>query len=77
MIAAYDAFSRLGDISQPSLVLCGDHNFCTPLPCSEEIARAMPDAELVVFEDTGELIEIEKEQEFFEVVSGFIARHLL
>jgi aminoacrylate hydrolase len=75
MIAAHDARSRLGDIRQPSLVLCGDHNFCTPLPLSEEIARAVPGAEFVVFKDAGELIELEKEEEFFQIVSSFIGRH--
>jgi aminoacrylate hydrolase len=75
MIMAHDTLSRLGDIRQPSLVLCGDHNFCTPLPLSEEIARAIPDAEFVIFEDAGELIEVEKEEKFFQTVSSFIGRH--
>jgi aminoacrylate hydrolase len=75
MIMAHDALSRLGEIRRPTLVLCGRHNFCTPLPLSEEIALAVPGAEFVVFEDTGELIELEKEKEFFEVVSSFIGRH--
>jgi hypothetical protein len=30
---------------------------------------------LVIFEDAGELIELEKEEEFFQVVSTFIDRH--
>jgi aminoacrylate hydrolase len=75
MIAAHDSLSRLGEIRKPSLVLCGDRNVCTPLPLSEEIARAVPGAELVIFEDAGELIELEKEEEFFQVVSTFIDRH--
>jgi aminoacrylate hydrolase len=75
MIAAHDALLRLAEIRQPSLVLCGDHNFCTPLPLSEEIARVVPGAEFVVFEDAGELIELEKEEEFFQIVSSFIGRH--
>ena len=75
MIAAHDARSRLEEIRQPSLVLCGSHNLCTPLPLSEEIARAAPGADLVIFQDAGELIELEKEDEFFRAVSGFIDRH--
>jgi aminoacrylate hydrolase len=75
MIAEHDALARLAHIQQPTLVVCGDHNFCTPLPLSEEIARAVPGAELVILEDAGELIEIEKEEEFFQLVSNFIARH--
>lgn len=75
MIAAHDALSRLGEIRQPMLVLCGDRNLCTPLPQSEEIAHAVPGAELIIFQDAGELIEIEKEEEFFRIVSTFIKRH--
>lgn len=37
MIAAHDALAQLGRIDKPTLVLCGDHNLCTPLPLSEEI----------------------------------------
>jgi pimeloyl-ACP methyl ester carboxylesterase len=72
MIAAHNTFKRLGEIKQPVLVLCGDRNLCTPLPLSEEIARAIPHTRFKVFEDAGELIELEKEKEFFEVVSRFI-----
>jgi aminoacrylate hydrolase len=75
MIAAHDALPQLAKIGHPSLVLCGDHNFCTPLPLSEEIARAVPGAEFIVFKDAGELIELEKEEEFFQIVSSFIRRH--
>jgi aminoacrylate hydrolase len=74
MIMAHDALSRLCEIGQPTLVLCGEHNFCTPLALSEEIAQTVPGAEFVVFEDAGELVELEKEEEFFQVVSSFIAR---
>ena len=75
MITAHDALSRLGDIRQPVLVLCGDRNLCTPLPLSEEIARAVPGAELVVLHDAGELIELEKENEFFQLVDAFIKQY--
>lgn len=73
MIVAHDAFARLGEIDKPTLVLCGEHNACTPLPLSEELARAIPGAELSVIKDAGELIEIEKPEEFFKRASGFIA----
>jgi aminoacrylate hydrolase len=75
MVVAHDTRPYLADIRQPSLVLCGDHNFCTPLPLSEEIVRGVPGAELVVFEDSGELIELEREEDYFRTVTGFLARH--
>ncbi len=74
MVMAHDALARLAEIRQPALVVCGDHNFCTPLPLSEELAGSIPGAELVVFKEGGELIEHEQEERYFEVVSGFIER---
>jgi aminoacrylate hydrolase len=75
MIAAHDTLARLGEVRQPALVVCGDQDFCTPLSLSEEIARAVRDCELVVIPDCGHLIESEKEEELFQVVSSFIRRH--
>ena len=72
MIAAHDTFARLGDIRQPTLIVCGTHNFCTPLPLSEELAQGIPGAKLVVFEEGGELIELEQHKKYFEVVDGFM-----
>ena len=72
MIAAHDTSARLGEIRQPTLVVCGTHNFCTPLPLSEELASGIPGAKLVVFEEGGELIEWEQHEKYFEVVSGFL-----
>jgi aminoacrylate hydrolase len=72
MITAHDALSRLGEIGFPTLVVCGDHNFCTPLPLSEEIAQAIPNAKLVVFAEGGELIELEQDEKYFRVVSTFL-----
>ena len=77
MIAAHDALPRVGQIGKPTLVICGDRNLCTPLPLSEEIAQGVPGAELVVIPDAGELIELEKPEKFFEVVSTFITKHNL
>lgn len=74
MIMVHDALGRLGEIHQPTLIVCGDHNFCTPLPLSEEMARGISGSELVVFSEGGELIEREQEEKYFEVVSGFIDR---
>lgn len=75
MIINHDALSRLGDIDAPTLVMCGELNTCTPMPLSEELARTIPGAELVVIKNAGELIEIEKADEFFAIADAFITRH--
>lgn len=74
MILNHNAYSRLSEIRQPTLVLCGDHNFCTPLPLSEELANCIAGAELEIFQDNGELIELEKADEYFQTIGRFIDR---
>ena len=74
MIIAHDTLPKLGAITQPTLVLCGDHDACTPQPLSEDIAGAVPGAQLIVLQDGGHLIELEQEDEYFQIVSSFIDR---
>jgi aminoacrylate hydrolase len=75
MIMAHDAFARLGQIRQPVLVVCGSDDFCTPLYLSEEIAGAIPGAELKVLPGAGHFVYIEQEQRFFDTVRAFVGRH--
>jgi len=51
VLAGWDVTSRLGEIRMPTLVLCGRHDEATPQQ-AETIAAALPDAELVVFEES-------------------------
>jgi aminoacrylate hydrolase len=75
MVAAHDTYDRLDEIRTPTLVTCGTHNFCTTLALSEEIAARIPGAELVTFDEAGELIEFEQPEKFFQTVSRFIDSH--
>ena len=60
MIAVHDTLPRLRHIGQPTLVLCGAHDFCTPPPLSKEIESGIPDAELVALA-RGHFVEHELE----------------
>jgi aminoacrylate hydrolase len=75
MIMAHDALTRLGEIRQPVLVVCGGDDFCTPPHLSEEIAGAIPKAELKVLPGAGHFVYIEQEQRFFDTVRAFVGRH--
>ncbi len=44
--SAHDALSRLGDLTQPALVLAGRHDILTRKELSEELADALSDAQL-------------------------------
>lgn len=76
MIAAHDTMSRLGDITQPALVICGEDDFCTPAGLSVEIAGAINSCEFTLVPGCGHLVEHEKPDEFYRIVSAFIARQL-
>lgn len=75
MIASHDTLDRLDEIRQPCLVLCGDRDVAAPLPHAEEIVDAVPNSELIVFEDAGHLIEYERADEFLDVTTRFIDKH--
>lgn len=75
MIMAYDGFDRLSEIRQPCFVLCGDRDFCTPPHVSEEIVREIPGAEFRILADGGHMIHDEQEDQYFETVHAFLARH--
>jgi aminoacrylate hydrolase len=73
MIMAHNVLARLGDIRQPTLVICGDNDFCTPLPQSEEIAQAIAGSQLIVLPGGGHLIHFEQEDLFSGYVRYFIS----
>ncbi len=75
MVMAHDALARLGDIRQPALIICGDHDFCTPPHLSQEIAAAMPRARFEILAGGGHMIHDELEDLYFKIVSDFIDRH--
>jgi pimeloyl-ACP methyl ester carboxylesterase len=52
----------LGTIACPTLVVCGRQDRLIPLEQSEEIARGIPNATLVVIEDCGHLPTMERPQ---------------
>jgi pimeloyl-ACP methyl ester carboxylesterase len=55
-----DNRGNLGDISCPTLVLCGRDDVLTPLSLHEEMASAIPGAKLVVVENCGHLSPLER-----------------
>lgn len=72
----YDLSARLEEIEVPVLVTVGRHDWITPLAASEEIAREVPNAELVVFENSGHGPQNEERELWLETVREFIGRHV-
>ncbi|GAA1069476.1 alpha/beta hydrolase [Kitasatospora arboriphila] len=58
----------------PVLVLAGTEDLLTPPAHSEEIARALPGAELVVLPETGHLLMLERPAEVDRYLAGLLRR---
>jgi proline iminopeptidase len=73
VLAGWDVTPRLGEIRVPALVLCGHYDEATPRQ-AETIATALPDAELVVFEESAHLAPLEEPERYLSTVRAFLAR---
>lgn len=73
--ADYDITEKLKTVRTPTLVTVGRHDWITPLEASEELASALPNSELVVFEHSGHSPQLEETDRYLSVVRDFLTRH--
>ena len=66
-----DFLERLEEIRTPTLVGVGRHDPQTPVACSEEIARDIPGARLVIFENSGHNLFEEEPEKFKHTLTDF------
>jgi proline iminopeptidase len=72
-MADYDVRADLARIDVPTLVLAGRHDFLLPPDITAEpLAAGVPDAELVVFENSGHFPFLEENDAFLRVVRRFL-----
>ena len=64
----------LPKIKCPTIVVCGRDDAATPLFLSEEMAKAIPAAALVIIEQCGHLITMEKPEETSLILSTWLKR---
>ena len=69
--SGYDLLPRLASLRIPTLVLHGDHDLI-PVPIAEGIARAIPGARFVLIEDCGHFSYLERPEEAFGEIRGFL-----
>lgn len=69
-----DVEGRLGDVRHPVLVLGGRHDRTCAIGASEEMARRLPDAELVVFENSAHMMFAEEQDHYVASVRHFLDR---
>ncbi len=71
-LRSYNVLDQLHKITAPTLVIAGKHDWICPPELSEEIAAAIPDADLRIFENSGHLIRVDEPEELLDVIIGFL-----
>jgi pimeloyl-ACP methyl ester carboxylesterase len=77
VVASYfehDAEECLSQVGVPTLLLAGDRDQLTPVARAEEMKRAIPDAELVIFPGHSHLVQVERPDEVHAAIESFLAR---
>jgi len=69
----YDLKPHLPSIRVPTLIIVGRHDWITPVECSEEIHRLIPNSRLEIFENSGHSPQLEEPERFQQVVREFLA----
>jgi proline iminopeptidase len=63
---------RLGSVEAPTLILVGRYDVENPVPCSEELSEGIPDATLIIFEQSGHFPFVEEAALFTETLDTFL-----
>jgi proline iminopeptidase len=68
----YNILNELHKITSPTLVIAGRHDWICAPEFSEEIAQAIPNADLRIFENSGHLIRIDQPEALLDAITGFL-----
>lgn len=71
----HDTLDRLYQIQVPTLITVGSFDLAIPPMYGREVASAIPNSELVVFQDGGHLHNFEQPEEFNRVTLDFLKQH--
>jgi len=75
LLGSFNTLEKLPNIETRALVIAGRHDGITPADAgAERIAGLLPNATLMVFENSGHYPFIEEEAAFFETLSGWLAK---
>lgn len=70
--ATLDLRLHLKKITVPTLVIVGRHDFITNVAMAEEMVKHIPNARLVIFEDSGHYAFVEEQEKFYRVIKEFV-----
>lgn len=74
IIPKYDVRQQLRSMHFPTLVVSGRHDWVTPVGESDKIAENMPNAEMIIFEESGHMPFIEEQAAFVDAVNAFVRK---
>jgi proline iminopeptidase len=66
---------RLKNVTQPVLVCTGRLDRVCTVPAAEAMAKVLPNAELVIFENSGHMTFVEEPERYLNVVREFLNKH--
>jgi pimeloyl-ACP methyl ester carboxylesterase len=72
----HDARAFLGDVAVPTLVVAAEHDTFTPMALAEEMAQAIPHAEIEVIEGASHAAPVEQPDRIGERVEDFLSSRL-
>ena len=72
----HSAGDLLPDIDVPTLILAAGQDVFTPPRCQKAMAEAVPDSEIVWFDDAGHTLPIEEPDAIVDAIDDFIRRRV-
>jgi proline iminopeptidase len=73
LLPGWTVMDRLGEITVPTLVMAGRHDFLFPPECQLQLAAGIPGARLRIVERAGHSPDLEQPAEVMEAVSDFLS----
>ena len=74
LVPKYDVRSKLDSIDIPVLIICGRHDWITPVSQSQLMHERLPNSELVIFENSAHWVYVEEPELFQETVGDWLDR---
>ncbi|MBW4440290.1 MAG: alpha/beta hydrolase [Plectolyngbya sp. WJT66-NPBG17] len=71
-LQSYNVLDQLHKITVPTLVIAGRHDWICAPEFSEDIAKAIPNSDLRIFENSGHLIRADEPEALLDAIAGFI-----
>lgn len=74
MLSRNDTTESLSEIKIPALFICGEFDALTPPPVMKALAEKVNGAEYVVIKNSGHMSPIEKPEEVYTAIQGFLSK---